>query len=75
MAAGKRWTSMPKRVLFMAILIPVLGVSGAGSEVTGRIPVPVLSPPWRWEDSKPNSSIFNQGYWLETNRQKAGATS
>ena len=35
MAAGKRWTSMPKRVLFMAILIPVLGVSGAGSEATG----------------------------------------
>ena len=35
MAAGKRWTSMPKRVLFMAILIPFLGVSGVGSEITG----------------------------------------
>ena len=35
MSAGNRRISMPKRVGYVAILIPLLSVSGAGSESTG----------------------------------------
>ena len=35
MAAGERRISRPKRVLYMAILIPLLGVPGTASEITG----------------------------------------
>ena len=36
MAAGERWISKPRRVLYTAILIPLLGALGcAGAQTTG----------------------------------------
>jgi hypothetical protein len=35
MLAGERWISGPKRVFYFAILIPLLGVPGTASQVTG----------------------------------------
>ena len=35
MLMGKRWISPPKRALYFAILIPILGVPGSAKEITG----------------------------------------
>ena len=34
MLVGEEWISRPKRVLYTAILIPLLGVPGTASEIT-----------------------------------------
>ena len=59
MLVGERRISRPKRVLYVAILIPLLGAASTAKEITGPSAGARWSPPWRPGTCRPNWCICN----------------
>ena len=76
MSAGERWIFQPRRVVYMATLIPFLAVTGVAGEATaGDSGVGVVAAAALGADAvQAGFSATRDADW-QTSRPKAGATS